>query len=261
MTDREVTNELAARWRSAGINDGDLVLVHSSISRTIREFAGRGVSVDPETMLDSLISAVGDKGTLLLPLFNFGFTTGEPFDIRSSPSQMGALTEAARLRTNAVRTGHPIYSFAAIGANSHWFEGRENFSGYGGDSPFADLRDKGGKIAVIDLPDQNSMTFYHYVEEQQNVPYRHHKVFRGSYISFDGRPRLREFGLFVRDLEMGVRTHVNPMGEILWSTGLYVGDRPGVGSGMRTILARDLFDSVTKVIKNGRARGLLYELQ
>lgn len=56
------------------------------------------------------------SGTLLFPSFNFEFTESVPFDIKTTPSHMGALTEAARMHSQAIRTGHPIYSFAAIGA-------------------------------------------------------------------------------------------------------------------------------------------------
>ena len=33
------------------------------------------------------------------------------------------------------------------------------------------------KIAIIDLPDQKSMTFYHYVEEMMSVDWRFFKNF------------------------------------------------------------------------------------
>ena len=89
----------------------------------------------------------------LLPLFNFDFTRGSPFDIRSTPSQMGALTERGRFHFGAARTGHAMYSFAAISALASRFDGLVNHFSYGPDSPFQMLRDLGGKIAVLDLPD------------------------------------------------------------------------------------------------------------
>src|SRR5262245_31554345 len=79
----------------------------------------------------------------------------------------------------AVRTGHPIYSFAAIGKRADEFRGVRNFSGYGEDSPFGVLHHADGRMAVLDLPDNDSMTFYHYVEESCSAPYRYHKRFAG----------------------------------------------------------------------------------
>ncbi len=116
---------------------------------------------------------------------------------------MGALTEVDRLHPQAIRTGHPIYSFAAIGFAAEQFKAIDNFSGYGSDSPFAVLRNMGGRIGVLDLPDQNSMTFYHHVEEMVGVDYRYHKHFTGDYTDYSGRTMVKSCGLFVRDIKKG----------------------------------------------------------
>jgi aminoglycoside 3-N-acetyltransferase len=259
MADQAVTS-LAEDWRHAGLRSGDLVLIHSSLRRTVRRCVQGGMSGAVTDILASFREAVGDSGTLLFPLFNFQFTEGVAFDIRTSPSQMGVLTETARQLDGAVRTGHPIYSFAAIGARAGEFAGIDNYSGYGADSPFAKLRALGGRIAILDLPDQHSMTFYHHVEEMKNVPYRFHKSFAGDYTDSSGATSRREYGLFVRDLDKGVKTDVDPMGELLWEQSLYSGDRPGEGTGLRVIGADPLFLSVERVIDDGKAEGLLYSI-
>lgn len=124
---------------------------------------------------------------MLFPLFNFDFTESIPFDIRSTPSRMGALAETARTWPGSVRTGHPIYSFAALGAQAQKFSGVDNRSGYSANSTFCMLHDMDGHIAIIDLPDQHSMTFYHHVEEMHEVPYRYFKDFSGSYTDAAGQ--------------------------------------------------------------------------
>jgi len=254
---------LARQWRDAGLMAGDTLLLHSSLRRTTRTLvrAGGEVSAAAEVVLDSILETLGPDGTLLLPLFNFDFTGGVAFDMRATPSHMGALTEAGRLRPGAVRTGHPIYSFAVLGRQADAFRGVENFSGYGADSPFAILRTMVGRIGVLDLPDQHSMTFYHHVEEMKAAPWRYHKIFEGDYVGLDGARSTRRFGLFVRDLDRGVVTDVDAMGELLWARGLYSGDRPGQGSGLRLIDAGALFDATAEVIDGGRAEGLLYRLE
>lgn len=256
-----VVRQLVNDWRAAGIVPGDIILVHSKLNRTLRRVVAMGGPADPKLVVQSLLEAVGSSGTLMLPLFNFDFTKGVTFDIRKTPSQMGALTEAGRRWPGAVRTGHPIYSFAVIGNRANAFRGLKNFSGYGEDSPFGVLHRLDGKIAVIDLPDQNSMTFYHYVEECMMAPYRFHKTFTGAYIGEDGVESTQSFGLFVRDLQQGVVTLVDPMGEVLWERGLYSGVRPGTGSGLRVISATRMFEEVASVLREGRAKGLLYDIQ
>lgn len=257
----DAVQQLAEDWRDAGIGDGDTVLIHSSLKRTLRRLLKQKLRVDPLDIVESFRQAAGPTGTVLFPLFCWDFPKGIPFDVRTSPSQMGSLTEAARLYPGAVRTGHPIYSFSVIGAQAELFRGMMNFSGYGDDSCFAKLRELNGKIAVLDLPDQNSMTFYHHVEEMHEAPYRYHKTFRGTYTDWSGDTEEREFGLFVRNIEQGVQTHVDPMGEILWADGLYRGDRPGDGCGLRVIDSNAMFSAVADTLKSGRAEGLLYRIE
>lgn len=254
--------DLKSEWQKAGIDKGDTVLIHSNIARTIRRFSkDRSNRPGIELFVKSFLDAVGASGTILFPVFNFGFSEGEPFDIKNTPSKMGKLTETARLHPDAVRTGHPIYSFAVIGAKSDQFENINNKSGYGEDSPFAILRQLNGKIASLDLEDQNSMTFYHHVEEMNDVSYRYMKTFEEPYTSWDGTTEIKEYSLFVRNTDMGVKTHVNPAGELLWQDGLYSGFRPKQNCGLRVINANQMFDFVSNIIKSNKAKGLLYRIE
>lgn len=252
ITEQASVADLVADWRSAGLVEGDTVLVHSSVKRT----CARGYT--PADIVRSLLDTVGPEGTVLFPLFNFAFCSGDPFDIRASTSRMGALTEAARAHPQVVRTGHPAYSFAVIGSHANKFKGLFNKSGYGEDSPFAMLREMHGKIAVLDLEGQHSMTFYHHIEQMHNVPYRYHKEFHTDYTDYDGVSHPETFSIFVRDLENDVLTDVNPMDERLWQHGLYSGCRHNEGHGMRVISAREMYDAVSEVIKKGDAEGVLF---
>ena len=62
-----------------------------------------------------------------------------------------------------------------------------NFSAYGEDSLFDILRKLNGKIGVLDISEENSMTFYHHIEEMNNVNWRYHKIFKGIYEEIDGK--------------------------------------------------------------------------
>jgi aminoglycoside 3-N-acetyltransferase len=256
-----MTESLKDKWLRSGVEPGDTLLVHSNIKRMLIESRRAGLGIGPIEILTSFLDAIGDKGTLLLPLFNFDFANGADFDIRSSPSQMGALTEMGRLHKDMVRTGHPIYSFAVIGYKSKEFEGVNNESGYAEDSPFGILKRLGGKIASLDLEDQNSMTYYHHVEEVKGVDYRYFKTFTGKYTDFNGDMQDRSYKLFVRDIEHGVETNVNPAGELMWQAGLYKGYRPKIDTGLRVIKAKDMFSFVEKIIDDGNAFGNLYSVE
>lgn len=256
-----ILERLANEWQEAGIAQGDTVLIHSNLKRTLRRITKLGLEISPDVILDSFLEAIGSSGTLLLPLFNFDFTKGTAFDYKNTPSQMGILTEVARRHPKVIRTGHPIYSFAVIGNQSEKFREVNNFSGYGEDSPFAILHKMNGKIAVLDLSDQNSMTFYHYIEEMKSVSYRYHKTFTGEYTDLNGHEEVRTYGLFVRNIDAGVITHVNPTGELMWEKGLYSGYKPGEGCGLRVVSAPKMFDFVSEIIALGKAKGLLFKIE
>lgn len=252
--------ELSSSWKESGIEEGDVVLVHSSLSRFIKFNKDMGKPLTPSIILESFIRAVGSIGTLIFPTYNFDFTKGKPFDIKNTKSETGALTEAARLHPDSVRTGHPLFSFAVIGFHKDRFEGLYNYSAFGKDSPFAILLELDGKIAALDVAGENCMTFYHHAEEMENAPNRYHKIFRGQYIDYDGTESIREFNLFARNLEMGVETDVKPMEENLWQRKLYKGSRPGEGSCLHVIDARTVYDESTKIIREGKSLGMLYRI-
>lgn len=255
-----VSNVLSGYWGHSGLEQGDTVLIHSSMKRTLRHLMSLGAKPEPGLIVDSLLEQIGDSGTLLLPLFNFDFPEEKYFSINDTPSQMGVITEFARKNYLGVRTGHPIYSFYAIGANAEEFSWIDNKSGYGIDSPFARLRQLGGKIGIVDLDDQNSMTSYHHVEEMLSVDYRYYKDFSGEYVDSSSMKSERTYSLFVRDSSRGVTTDVNRMGEILWNEGLYKGFKVGIRNGLRTIDAQELFDRVSIEILEGRALETLYSI-
>ena len=252
---------LTEEWEKVGVQEGDVLLIHSNIKSTFRRYLKLGTKLSTQDILESFLNAVGHSGTLLLPLFNFDFSNGIPFDISNTLSHMGALTEAGRTHPLAMRTGHPIYSFAVIGFETERFREINNFSGYGSDSPFAVLRELNGKIAVLDLPDQNSMTFYHYVEEMHEVDYRYHKIFTGNYTDASGNTESKTYGLFVRNIKKGVLTHVNPAGELMWQKGLYSGCKPNEGCGLRIVSAKQMYEFVSNIIEVGMAENTLYRIE
>lgn len=258
-TSQVVTN-LTRLWQTHGVSNGDTLLLHTSVSRTMRAIRDETSEFKLEHLLQSFIEAVGQDGTLLLPLFNFGFAAGDVFDYRSTPSHMGALTEVARHDTRFARTQHPLYSFAVMGRHADDFTRLSNVGALSDDGPFGLLRRLDGKIGVLDLEDQDSMTIYHHIEEVVGVDYRYHKWFSGEYVDADGVKESRRYSLFVWDERRDVRTDVNRAGELLWNLGCYRGDRPGVDSGLRIIRAKEMFDVIRDVIVRGDAAQYLYSI-
>ena len=70
-----------------------------------------------ETVVDALLEVLGPRGTLVVPTFTFAHEAEEDplIDPATDRSEMGAITEAARQRSEALRSVAYRHSFAAIG--------------------------------------------------------------------------------------------------------------------------------------------------
>lgn len=259
MNNSSIQNELSQRWMRSGLASGDVFLLHSDIRRLLAEFKKKKKTLDTSIIINSFLNVIGKDGTMLMPLFNFtDFIENKFFSLPNSKSMMGILTERFRTDYKILRTKHPVYSFAVIGKDADKFK-KDNFSAYGKESPFQVLKDLNGKIAILDLSEQKSMTFYHHIEELNNVEWRYHKIFEGIYEDFENKKSKQKYSIFVRDLDKGIITYVNPAGELLWSQGLYQGSKPNVGSGLRVINANKMFKFISNLIRQKRALGILYE--
>lgn len=129
----EMDGVLATHLRALGIQPGQCLLVHASLS-SIGQVAG-GAS----TVTAALRSALGSTGTLVVPtgtpdnsdtsrvyLARIAGMTPEqaaqfrsampPFDPATTPSTgAGRIAETVRMSPDAIRSAHPQTSFAAVG--------------------------------------------------------------------------------------------------------------------------------------------------
>jgi len=158
-----VTKEdIVAGLKELGLRSGDTVVVHSSLSSFGRVEGGA------DTVVDAILEVLGAEGTLVVPTFNF-----EPgvFDPKTTPSIVGKITEAVRLRPNAIRSLHPTHSVAAIGPLAEAItEGHENVDPFGRGSALFKVLQVHGKILQLGTTHTtNSMV--HVAEEIVGVPY------------------------------------------------------------------------------------------
>ena len=206
--------DLIREFTALSVTPGDTLLVHSSY----KSFGG--VDGGPQTVIDALLDVLTPEGTLVMPNFNFDFCKGAPWDIRSTPSHMGIITELVRKDPRAKQVFHPIYSFAIIGNHAEHLTAERYASSYGKNSVFGKLRKLDGKILVVGLRYTDSMTFFHHVEEMEGVDYRYLKSFTGPVTDWDGTTTEQTFTMLVRDIERGVHTEVDPMGELMEEAGV-----------------------------------------
>ena len=205
---------LVEGFRELGVEEGDTLLVHSSY-KSLGEVKG-----GPQTVIRALEAVLGTEGTLIMPTFNFDFTQGKPWDVRKTRSKMGALTELVRMDPRSKRVFHPFYSFAILGKHAEMLGSLRYKSSYERNSVFGKLRDLDGKIMVIGLSYTNSMTFFHHIEQMEGVDYRFLKQFTGEVTDENGNTYIDTFEMLVRDIDKGVITEVNPMGELMEKAGI-----------------------------------------
>lgn len=160
--------DLIASFRTAGLVDGDLVLVHSALKR-LGTVTGGAMGV-----IDALLRTVGASGTVAVPTHTWGTVNARQpvFHQTLSPSIVGTLTNVFRARPDAMRSLHPTHSVAAIGARA-----AELVAGHECDrtpcaptSPYGKLVTWGGKILILGV-DLSCCTFFHGCEEWAKCPW------------------------------------------------------------------------------------------
>ncbi len=237
------THDLIKGFRYTGIQTGDLVMVHSSF-KSLGDVEGGADSV-----IDALADLVSPNGTLFFPTYTVAsWCGGHYFDIAETPSEMGIITEIARLRPHAIRTRHPSHSFAILGEWHERFDFR-NVESFGVDSPYATFHDWDGLIMSIGVPSfDDTFSFVHYVERCANAHYRRIKNFSGIYVGWDGIPELQTYQMSVRHTLRHI-THVEPAYEKLLMTGV-VRQCQVAGATVSYFRAQEYFDAVYQMVQD-----------
>ena len=213
--------KLVAEFKRIGLEEKDVVFLHSSF----KSFGG--VEGGPQTVIDALISTLGNEGTLIVPRFNFDFCTyGTPWDIRTTPSHMGIITEFVRKDPRSFSVFHPIYSFSIIGKHAKELVKHRYKGSYSKDSIFHKLRILDAKILQIDRVYKGT-TMFHHVEEMLGVDYRYIKNFTGIVTDENGKSYEDTFSIYVLNREQNFFTYVQPIGKILEEKGVMKIDKIG----------------------------------
>lgn len=186
-----ITRErLVADLTRVGVHRGDILLVHSSLSRLGHVERG------PDAVIDALLEAVGPEGTILMPAYPVtgDWTTyvySDPlFDPQRSPSTFGKITDVFWRRPGVLRSLHPTHSVAAYGPHAEYLvrDHEKSQSPFGHTSPFRKLIELNGRILHLGSPFW-AITSFHVVEDV--VPRFPHKVYLDEpipmrYLDFEG---------------------------------------------------------------------------
>jgi aminoglycoside 3-N-acetyltransferase len=169
--------EIIKSLKKVGIKKGDIVLVHSALSKIGRVEGGKEGSEYLEILYKAFLSVIGKKGTLVAPAFFYDYGRYEtPYDMRRSPvsSELGVFARYVAGLPKAVKSPNPITALAAIGAGAEYICGGGSGSSFGVDSPWDRLLKRNAKMVFLGV-DLRAMTFIHYVEYMVGVPHLYNK--------------------------------------------------------------------------------------
>jgi len=147
------------------IKKGDVLFLHSSFNYILPE---NGVM----PLLTKIIEVVGDnEGTILVPSYpkessRDYMRNNEIFNVNSSPSYSGILSEFIRRMPGAKRSLHPTKSVVALGKYANQLikdHGKSPFP-YDENSPYYKIMNYNGKIMGMGLSAE-FLTFYHVIED------------------------------------------------------------------------------------------------
>ncbi|WP_115862767.1 aminoglycoside N(3)-acetyltransferase [Halorussus litoreus] len=181
-SDEPMTPELIAEdLRGLGVESGDTLLVHSSLS-SLGWVAG-----GPPAVVDALMDVLTTEGTLVLPTHSPQYTDPArwenppvpddweetirterpPYRAEVTPTRgVGAIPECFRNYPDVLRSRHPSYSFGAWGANAEEVVAAQTYDhGMGEGSPLARLYDRDATILMLGT-DHDTDTSLHLAEHR-----------------------------------------------------------------------------------------------
>lgn len=178
-------SSLAADLRDLGIEEGETLLVHTSLS------ALGWVCGGPQAVCDAPLETVGESGTLVMPTHTGQYTdpagwsnppvpdewvepireTRPPFRPEVTPTRgVGVVPECFRNYPGVIRSRHPEVSFAAWGSDAEAIVEDHGFDyGLGETSPLARVYERRGKILLLGVGHEGN-TSLHLAEYRTEMP-------------------------------------------------------------------------------------------
>ncbi|MBQ9590342.1 MAG: AAC(3) family N-acetyltransferase [Butyrivibrio sp.] len=218
MSDKYISiNNIAREFE---IKKGDIINLSSDILALAYIAKNKEGTFDANNILDSFIDCIGSEGTLLVPTFNFDFSNKGFYDYKNTKCTTGALGNIALERSDFKRTWNPMHSYAIWGKYKDELCSIQNLNSFGQDSPFAWMYKNNAIQILLGTDYQRGMTFVHYVETKEKVPYRFHKEFTGTYVKADGTSSTITIEYPAKYLEYGSVEKFNRIGQILEKNGV-----------------------------------------
>lgn len=160
------------------------VLVHSDLRELIRRT--RVAASDRGRFTTGVVDRIRDAFVdrpLWMPAFNYEFARSGLFDVRTTPSMVGVLSEDFRTTRAAWRSPVPVFSIAGEGAEPNLDPARPEVRPFGTDSLFARLTQAHGSVVMVGCG-ISFATLIHHAEVADGLEplYRYEKTFTGRIV-------------------------------------------------------------------------------
>ena len=248
-----------------GAHDCKYLFIPSSLS-----FGMPNPELSKKELLGHIINAIMalNVENILMPTFTFSFCNREDFDVQNTKSAMGILTEYFRKMDGVRRSVDPMMSVAMIGKDYSVIDDIANNS-CGENCTFDLLHKKGGcKFLFLGNRMSDCMTYTHYVEVVEKVPYRYAKEFKGNVIN-NGISEEKTFFLDVRykDIETFYDRRIDDLvlqnGEgktiLLGDTQICIANEAGVYKHLRQAIKEDPLFMLSKSLPEKYDNFYVYE--
>ncbi len=241
------------------VEKGDFINLSSDIIALAYLWKKKEESFDINLVIDSFIEKLSEEGTLIIPTFSFDFSNKGYYDYVNTMCTTGAIGNAVLKRGDFKRTWNPMHSYAVWGKYKDELCAMRNLNSFGEDSPFKFMMDNGAQQVLLGTDYQRGMTFVHYVETKEHVPYRFHKEFTGVYVDEFGKKNELTIEYPARYYEYGSSEKFNRIGAILECKGISKEyDINGVKC--HKMILKDCYPIIQDDVINNKCRNL-YDFQ
>ena len=194
-------NYLSEIFYKLKINYKSNIILTSNLLSLIKINNTKNLSLIGNQLLDELVEYFHNKGTVIIPSFNWDFCHGRKFEISRTSSQVGSLANLALKNNNFRRTHHAIYSFLVYGKLTNDLLNIKTKDAFSNKSIMSYLYNKKFKQIFLNLEIEDGFFLVHLAEQMVGVDYRYIKNFIGNYIDYEGHESEKTFSFYVRKNE------------------------------------------------------------
>ena len=156
-------------FKKLKIQKGDNILVYSDLSKI-----GIVNKKLPKEILSCLKSCIGNKGTLVMPFYNFDKRKTFIFDVKKfvNSSAIGSLNKEFSKQKKIIRSNCIIHNHIGLGPSAHILKYSSENSSLGKNSDFELFKNYNFKLLMLACEPMQGATYLHHLEAISGVPYR-----------------------------------------------------------------------------------------